>query len=95
MFEIINGSHTVGAIAGSGATKVDAGASLTATSVTQGTITLGAGSTLTIAAIPGGPSGSAITPVPEPSAYVLLATALGAAIFAWRKKAKLPGRLGA
>jgi autotransporter-associated beta strand protein len=78
-FEIINGTHTVGAISGGGTTKLDAGAGLTATSISQGTITLGAGSTLTIAAIPGGPSGSAITPVPEPSASLLLLTAVLAA----------------
>jgi autotransporter-associated beta strand protein len=85
-FEVVNGAHSVGAISGSGSTKIDAGASLTALSVSQGTITLAAGSTLTIAAIPGGPTGSTITPVPEPSACVLFATALAAALFAWRKK---------
>jgi autotransporter-associated beta strand protein len=51
IFEIIDSSHTVGAISGGGTTKLDAGASLTATSVSQGTITLGNGSTLTIRAL--------------------------------------------
>jgi autotransporter-associated beta strand protein len=95
LFEIIGGTHTVGAISGGGTTQLDAGAKLTATSISQGTIALAGGSTLTIAAIPGGPSGSAITPVPEPSACVLLASALAAAIFARRKKIKLSCRLGA
>ena len=72
-FEIVNGSHTVGAISGSGTTMVDAGAKLTATSISQGTLTLGAGATLTIATIPGGPTSGTITPVPEPSVFVLLA----------------------
>jgi fibronectin-binding autotransporter adhesin len=89
IFEIINGSHTVGAISGSGTTKLDAGASLAVASISQGTITLAAGSTLTIAAIPGGPTGLAITPVPEPSACVLLlAAAFAVAICGRAKKAK-------
>ena len=87
IFEIISGAHTIGAISGSGTTKLDAGARLTATSISQGTITLAAGSTLAIAAIPGGPSGLAITPVPEPSAVVLLAAAFIAAMCGWARKA--------
>jgi autotransporter-associated beta strand protein len=78
-----SGSRTVTALSGSGNVTLGADASLTATSVVQDTITLGAGSTLTIAAIPGGPSvdaaitavpsaGDSITPVPEPSTWVLL-----------------------
>jgi hypothetical protein len=51
-----------GAVSASSVT-VDAG-QLTATSINTGTLTLGAGTTLTIAAIPGGPSaGSALRPL--------------------------------
>ena len=89
-FEVVNGANTVGAISGSGITKVDAGASLTAASISQGTLTLGSGATLTIQAIPGGPQGGAITPVPEPSAFALFAGAFIMAIFAWAKKRKTP-----
>ena len=39
-FEVVNGSQTIGAITGSGTTQLDAGASLTAASICQGTITL-------------------------------------------------------
>jgi autotransporter-associated beta strand protein len=63
--------------------------SLTATSVSVGTLTLGAGSTLTIAAIPGGPLAGpgGISAVPEPSTITLLALAgTGLLIAAWRKR---------
>jgi fibronectin-binding autotransporter adhesin len=57
-------------------------------SVSIGTVTLGAGSTLVINAIPGGPSaGGGLTPVPEPSTFVLLTiAALGFIGAAWRKR---------
>jgi hypothetical protein len=71
-FEIANGAHTVGHISGNGTTLVDSGASLTVASISQSALTIGSGATLTIQAIPGGPLGGAITPVPEPSALVLL-----------------------
>ncbi len=71
-FEIINGSHAVGIISGYGTTQVDSGASLTAASIIQNTLTIGPGATVTIRALPGGPQGGAITPVPEPSTLVLL-----------------------
>ena len=76
--ELLDGNHTLGRVSGSGsATLVDAGASLTVTSIVQDSITLGVGATLTVAAIPGGPSSGsgALTPVPEPSAWLLLLTA--------------------
>jgi autotransporter-associated beta strand protein len=62
--------------------------SLTATSVDVGTLTIGAGSTLTIAALPSVmSSGSALAPVPEPSIIVLLALAgLGLLIGAMRNR---------
>ncbi len=85
-FEIVNGSHTVGAITGSGNTQLDANASLTAASISQNTLTLAPGATLTIAALPGGPLGNPITPVPEPSAFVFLSIAFFAAGSLWIKK---------
>jgi fibronectin-binding autotransporter adhesin len=76
-FEIYTGLHTVGALSGSGTTRLDFGASLTAASITQGTITLAPGATLTIAAIPGGPTAtSSIVPVPEPSVLAILSCAM-------------------
>jgi hypothetical protein len=63
-------------------------ATATADSVTVGTLTIGAGSTLTINALSGGPSsGGALTAVPEPSTFVLLAiAALGLVGAAWRRR---------
>jgi fibronectin-binding autotransporter adhesin len=81
--------HTVDTISGTGATQLNAGAQLTATCVEQGTLTIGAGATLTIAAIPGGPlSGTdSLSPVPEPNALLMLATAgLGGLAAIWRRK---------
>jgi fibronectin-binding autotransporter adhesin len=63
-FEIINGSHVVGSITGSGTTIVDSGANLTAASICQGTLIIG---TLTRST----PS-ETTTSVPEPSVIVLL-----------------------
>ncbi len=67
---------------------VEGGAELTARSVKCNTVTLGAGSTLIIKALPGGPTAAlSISPVPEPGTLVLLAMAGLAMIFAkWRKK---------
>jgi fibronectin-binding autotransporter adhesin len=73
-FEVVDGTHTVGAISGGGTTLVDSGAGLSVASVSQDVLTVGSGATVTIRAIPGGPLGGAVTPVPEPSAVVLLST---------------------
>ncbi len=45
---------------------------LIAKKISVNILTIGAGSTITIQAISGGPLGEAITPVPEPSALILL-----------------------
>ncbi len=74
-FEIVNGAHTVGIISGNGTTLVDSTASLTAAAISQGTLTIGSGATVTIQALPGGPQGGAINPVPEPSTLSLFAGA--------------------
>jgi autotransporter-associated beta strand protein len=74
-FEVADHTHVVGVISGSGTTQVDSGASLTAASISQGTLTLGIGARVTIQPIPGGPLGDTITAVPEPSTFVLLAAA--------------------
>jgi fibronectin-binding autotransporter adhesin len=87
-FEVVNGANVVGAISGSGITRVDTGASLTAASISQGTLTIGSGATVVIQAIPGGPLGDAITPVPEPNAVILLGAALVMMFYAWAKKVK-------
>ncbi|MBN2578977.1 MAG: autotransporter-associated beta strand repeat-containing protein, partial [Pirellulales bacterium] len=65
--EVTSGAHTVGVIAGSGTTTVVGGASLTATSITQGTLTIGS---VTPA------SGAAAAPVPEPGTWLLLLVGL-------------------
>jgi autotransporter-associated beta strand protein len=71
-FEVVNGTHALGAINGSGTTQVDSGANLTAASIAQGTLTIASGATVTIQALPGGPQSGGIVPVPEPSVLILL-----------------------
>jgi fibronectin-binding autotransporter adhesin len=86
-FNITSGSKHVGNLSGTGSTSLAASTQLTATSVSQSVLTLGSGSTLTIAAIPGGPSAGngAITPVPEPSTWAMLVlAAMGLAMY-WRR----------
>jgi autotransporter-associated beta strand protein len=86
---ITSGSKTVGALTGdTGITTLSAGTSLTATSVAQNTLTIGAGATLTIAAIAGGPSAgaSSLTAVPEPATWaMLMLAAMGLGIY-WRRR---------
>jgi autotransporter-associated beta strand protein len=73
IFEVADGVHEIGAINGSGSTLVDSGAALTAASIFQNTLTIGSGGMVVIRAIAGGPSSGEISPVPEPSALVMLA----------------------
>jgi fibronectin-binding autotransporter adhesin len=88
LFEVASGTHTIGDITGGGITKIDAGASLTAASISQATLTIGSGATVTIQAISGGPSGGAITPVPEPGTWILLASAPAGVLFFARRRHK-------
>ncbi|MGA2059429.1 MAG: autotransporter-associated beta strand repeat-containing protein [Thermoguttaceae bacterium] len=84
---ITSGSKTVGALSGTGNTTLSASTQLTATSVVQNTLTIGAGATLTIAPIPGGPLAGmgSISPVPEPSTWALLMlAAMGLGMY-WRR----------
>ena len=86
-FQVNGGTHTVGTISGVGTTNLLAGSSLTATSVIQGTVTLGIGARLTIAPIPGGPTAGAgtLTAVPEPSTWaMLMLAAMGLGMY-WRR----------
>ncbi|MGA2797570.1 MAG: glycoside hydrolase family 44 protein [Thermoguttaceae bacterium] len=64
-FRIISGDHTVGTIAGSGSTEILSGI-LTVNSIVQNELTIGPGAMVIIAALPGGPAGGSLTPVPEP-----------------------------
>jgi hypothetical protein len=87
---ITQGVKTVGDISGTGTTTVSgpAGTELIVTSIVQNTITLGAGCTLTILAIPGGPSaGGGITPVPEPATWLMLVLA-AAGMLMWRARSR-------
>ncbi len=66
---------TLHAITGAGTLVVDNTTGLTATSIKVGVLTVGAGSTVTIAPLAGGPLAGTdtLTPVPEPSTIALLA----------------------
>jgi fibronectin-binding autotransporter adhesin len=95
-----NKSTTLSTISGAGTLTVAGTTALTATSVNVGTITLSAGSQLTIAAISGGPGAAAtadaettlistpetLTPVPEPGALTLIGMGALAMLFAARRK---------
>ena len=72
-FEVLNGSHQVGAIFGKGITIIDAESKLNASSISQNTLTIGNGATVTIRPISGGPLSGNITAVPEPAIIGLLA----------------------
>ncbi len=72
-FEVVNGSHTVGAITGGGITQIDAGSSLSAASIFQNTLTVQSGAHVIIRPLPGGPLGDTIAHVPEPSLFILIA----------------------
>ena len=80
--QVISGTPTLGDVAGSGSTTVSgAGAVLTVSSVVQNTITLGAGTTLIIKAIPGGPlADESLRTIPEPGCVLMLLSAAIAAI---------------
>ena len=70
-----------------GAVKIDGVSSLTTANVYTNTLTIGAGSKLTITPIAGGPLGGGLTAVPEPSTLVMLTiAALGMIGAAWRRR---------
>ncbi|MBN2577761.1 MAG: autotransporter-associated beta strand repeat-containing protein [Pirellulales bacterium] len=74
--EVTSGSHTVGVVTGDGTTTVLGTASLTAVSITQGTLFIGSGGG-------GGAAAAGITPVPEPGTWLLLLMGL-LGIAGWR-----------
>jgi autotransporter-associated beta strand protein len=87
-FEVVNGIYVIGTITGSGITKVDTGAILTAASICQDTLTIGSGTMVTIEAIAGEPQDYGITAVPEPNAILLLSVALIMLWYTWARKVK-------
>ncbi len=93
--QLNTGTTTLAAISGSGELIVGDGSTatqLTASSINVGTLTIGANSTATISAIPGGPAGesSSIRAAPEPSALTLLGIAVtGLLAYAWRRKSTI------
>ena len=79
-------AQTVGNISGVGNTVLADGGHLTASSVSQGVLTLGLGATLSIAPIPGGPAAIGLpVPVPEPSSIILLIAAVLGMFFCWKR----------
>jgi fibronectin-binding autotransporter adhesin len=66
----VSGTVGAGAIGGGGTTNVLGSASLTADSIVQNTLTIGAGSSVTIRETAGG--GAAVNAVPEPCTWALL-----------------------
>ncbi|MGD0655529.1 MAG: autotransporter-associated beta strand repeat-containing protein [Thermoguttaceae bacterium] len=85
---ITNQSHILGDISGTGTTEVISG-QLTASSIVQGTLTIGASSTGTIAPNPGGSLAELgpVSSVPEPSIFVLLSAGVSAlTAYAWLRR---------
>ncbi len=87
---ISQGVKNVDTITGTGNTTVSgpAGTELIVTSIAQNTVTLGAGCTLTIRPLPGGPiAAGGITPVPEPATWIMLVlAAVGLSIWPARNR---------
>jgi hypothetical protein len=75
-----------GGITGSHDLEVDS--DLTATSIQVDTLTIGAGATVTIQPIPGGPLAGTITAVPEPSTLILLGIGVISLLASWRWRVK-------
>jgi autotransporter-associated beta strand protein/T5SS/PEP-CTERM-associated repeat protein len=89
--QLSTATTTLSAVSGPGELIVGNGSTntqLNATSINVGTLTLTAGSILTINAIPGGPTAdsSAVIPVPEPSIPALLGIAAAIALTCARRK---------
>ena len=88
----VNGlSSTLHSVSGAGALVVGDGATasiLTADSINIGTLTLGIGSRVVIAPLPGGPQAgsTSLTTVPEPSTIILLIAAGLGMLFYCKKK---------
>jgi autotransporter-associated beta strand protein len=79
-FKVLSGAHIVGSITGSGMTQIDSGASLTAASIFQNTLTIGNGAIITILPLSGGPlNTNYLQTVPEPQTFILLLIALAGA----------------
>jgi hypothetical protein len=83
LFDVVNGNHQAGDISGGGTVVIEHDTALTVQSIKTSTLTMGAGSTLTILPIPGGPlaGSTSLTPVPEPSTLVILSLAALAGLF--------------
>lgn len=75
-FQILSGDHIVGSIAGGGSTEILSG-SLTADSLVQDVLTIGAGAKMIIAPRAGvGLLSGRLTPIPEPGIFGLLVVGL-------------------
>ena len=79
---IVSGTQTIGVLEGAGSTTVLAGGALTATSVVQNTLTIGAGGSVTIRETV---DGAAASPVPEPGTWVLIGIGL-LSLLAFRRR---------
>jgi len=85
--QVISGTPTLGNIAGAGSTTISGTATVaTVSSIAQNTITLGAGATLVIGAIRGGPTtGDSLQTIPEPGCLLMLLSAVVAALVAKKR----------
>lgn len=83
---IADGTHTLSNIIGHGSTLVNDSAQLTASSITQDTLTIGGDYSSLLTPLRSS-SNTSISAVPEPMAFSLLGSfSLVCAVYAWRKK---------
>ena len=90
LFTVSGGSALIGDLSGTGDTVVNSG--LTAKSVVQDTLTIGAGGNVTIRATPvlagGAAMGPATEAVPEPATWAMILAGAVAMGLYWRRKRK-------
>jgi len=86
-FEVSGGTHVIGSITGSGTTIITGNATVTVASICQDTFILGSITEFINQSNAGWPTGGEITPVPEPSIFILLAGAFVLLAIFYRLKA--------
>ena len=83
---VATAGQELGALSGEGDTTVADGASLSAASIVQNTLTIGAGASVVIRETTGAAAGASAVPEPSLVALLLTAGAIGLAVCARRRR---------